>query len=170
MLREILSDLTSLFFFFFLPLKHIVSSLWPGDSSRMPWNPSYLFVRMPNLLCRLKYVNIKMWAPCAFIILWNIGSVPGTWRPGHISVRRLVPAPPARILLHAHSEYLHSREGSWFFSPLPLKHQRLLTHSLRFFLFLQKKKRPCRLPKERSHLSSLPLAETRFRGGSKTNA
>ena len=117
MLREILSDLTSLFFFFFLPLKHIVSSLWPGDSSRMPWNPSYLFVRMPNLLCRLKYVNIKMWAPCAFIILWNIGSVPGTWRPGRISVRRLVPAPPARILLHAHSEYLHSREGSVVFFP-----------------------------------------------------
>ena len=44
-----------------------------------------------------------------------------------------------------------------FFSPLPLKHQRLLTDSLAFFLFLQKKKRPCRLPKERSHLSSLPL-------------
>lgn len=70
---NVIWDIVWPYIFVFLLLKCIVSSLLYSYLSIMQLKPSYLFVRIPNLLCTLKYVNSKAWGPfCVLIILGNM--------------------------------------------------------------------------------------------------
>lgn len=60
---NVIWDIVWPYIFVFLLLKCIVSSLLYSYLSIMQLKPSYLFVRIPILLCTLKYVNSKPWGP-----------------------------------------------------------------------------------------------------------
>lgn len=90
-------DIVWPYIFVLLPLKCIVSSLLYCYLSIMPLNPSYLFVRIPNLLCMLKYVNVKIRAPSRINHFMKYAPCPGTCKPGD---RRLPGCCSVPVLLH----------------------------------------------------------------------
>lgn len=87
---NVIWDIVWPYIFVFLLLKCIVSSLLYSYLSIMQLKPSYLFVRIPNLLCTLKYVNSKAWGPfCVLIILGNMRYAKG--KKNHVKLMWIYP-------------------------------------------------------------------------------
>lgn len=164
-----MGDIVWPYIFAFFPLKCIVSSLWHCYLSRMPWNPSYLFVRIPNLLCRLKYVNVNSALLAGINHFIKDTLFPGNlriWRPGGIAHPDTSAITACKNLASYSFKIPSLQRKNGFLSASEAANA--LDHFSSLFLFLQKKKRPCRLPKERSHLSFLRPVKTRYKGRSKT--